>query len=77
MSIKLPTVDDPAFQTMLELCQHVRRKFEQESDGHYPADYAAAALFSTGIKAYIDLYDRQQTADLLQELADSLSSPGI
>jgi hypothetical protein len=71
--IKLPAADDPVFRAMLELCQQVRHKLEHESDGHYPADFPAAALFSTGLKAYIDLYGRQQTASLLRELAATLS----
>jgi len=74
MNIELPAADDPAFRAMLELCQHVRRKLEHESGGHYPNDFPAAALFSTGMKAYIDLYGRQQTATLLRELAATLSN---
>jgi len=74
MSIKLPAADDPTFRAMLELCQHVRRKLELESGGHYPVDFPAAALFSRGLKAYIDLHGRQETATLLQELAATLSS---
>ena len=74
MSIQLPSADDPIFRAMLELCQHVRRKLEVESGGHYPVDYPAAALLSTGLKAYIDVHGRELTAELLKELAATLSA---
>ena len=72
MTIQLPSADDPVFRAMLELCQHVRRKLEVESGGHYPTDYPAAALLSTGLKAYIDLHGRELSAELLTELAATL-----
>lgn len=74
MSISIPPADDPALRVMLELCQHVRQKLEQETEANFPADHPAAALLLTGLKAYIDIHGAAATADLLRELANTLSA---